>query len=235
MKGDSMRTKKIDNIEPHNWAIYHEKVLTRQPLYFDQLKLGLQNTVKDWLTDNFDAYEEPEAFECRSRDGYIPHYWNKGGLRIYNRRSLSEFQFGDNPISLETDVETKVNDYIIADQKAVLEFFKDQYAKELKSIPDKKISYDGLDKLGKHDLAYKLSEMQDDSLNEDENSTFHEVRVMFDGFKKFTVDVMFRFSDAPYHRTCDQCKTYTIETLDIRKLRKFLKSITKEVIDYYGN
>ena len=203
--------------------------------YFDELPIELQNVVKDWLIDNFDSNDRPEAFECKRRDGFIPHSWNKGGLGIYAYRSLSDFRFGDNPIDLDSKVQTKVTESIKYTEELATEDWKEQNKTKLVNIPDYSINYHDLEKLGKSALANSLDEAINEYFIDDSSSTYHEIRVMFDGDKTFTVDVMFKFSDAPYHRSCDQCKEWTIKTFGVKTLEKFLKKITKEVQLYFPN
>lgn len=199
--------------------------------YFDELPIELQDVVRTWLEDHFTAYDKPVEFECRHRSGFSPHSWNKGGLHIHTYQRLSDFQF-QTVIELDKEVKTKVNQCIESLVNDVKTTFKEKHADKIKelNIKDEQINWNDLDKLDLEDLYETI---EDDLFNDDYSSTYHEIRVMFDGNRKFTVDVMFNYSDAPYFRGCNQCKTFEIETLGVKTLEKFLKKITKEVARYY--
>lgn len=201
--------------------------------YFDELPKELQEVVREWLDSNFEAYDKPEAFECRRRDGFIPHEWNKGGMSIYSYRTLRDFQFDSCVIKLDKAVQKAVEDAIEYDQKLTLEAFKEENPEEVKGIPDDKLNYHDLYELDKGSLAEALDQAEDRSLRDDYNNTFHEVRVMFDGFGTWTIAAMFSFKDATYHRSCDQYKNWTIKTFGVKTLEKFLNKITKEVQLYF--
>ena len=208
---------------------------TNGATYFDELPIELRDIVKKWLTVNFESNTEPEEFECRRRDGFIPYNHNKGGMGIYKFKTLRDFQFEPCMIKLDKITAKAVEDAIEYDCKLTLESFKESHVEEVKGIPDNQLNYNDLYKIKKCDLAEELDSAAHDSLTDDYNSTYHQVRIMFDGFGTWTIAAMFSFKDAPYHRSYDQYKEWTIKTFGVKTLEKFLKKITKEVQLYFPN
>jgi hypothetical protein len=211
------------------------KKLSNEADYFDQLPQVTQDVVKNWLEDTFGG--ETEELECRSRSGFIPHSWNRGGLHVTTFKSLYDFHIGDPlyTVLLDKGVEKKVQariDSLLEDAK---EAFLEKYAETLSDlgVKNEDVNYHGIEKAS-FQLAEEFASYELEFLEQyDGARTFHEARVMYDGEGTFTVDIMFEFDDAPYHRGYDQVKTFEIETLDPKKLAAFLKKITKEAAQYY--
>lgn len=211
------------------------------PCYFGELSEEMQLVVADWLQhieeerNEFYCSErltfgDIEEVECRRRDGFIPHSWNKGGLELQAYASQFDFWIGE--LSLSGKAGRVVKSVIKTSLQFASENFLDKYTEEMKAIGITKpsqISYQKLVDKGS-DLAEEFCEFEDENLRSDQESTLHQIRVVFTGIDTFQIDVMHRISDAPYHRTCDGFKTFEVKAKDAETLIKGLSKISDKVL-----
>lgn len=215
------------------------KELGNLGIYFDELPQNLQDVVFNWISQ-FETYDEtPESFECRGRHGFIPYSHNKGGLQITRYGCLFDYLIGDpgHCIELDDEVQKKINKLIEQSMEYAVEDFVDAEPGRAEELSDlgltwSDINYSSLENISA-DLANEFGNLENEHLKDEYSSTLSTLRVMYNGGGSWTIDAMFNFSDAPYHRGCDQVRTWTIETLMPEVLKDFLESITKEVSMFY--
>jgi hypothetical protein len=213
--------------------------------YFDELPEEMQLVVADFLeavkvhneefmyTGDRIRFDDLDEVECRRRDGFIPHDYNKGGLQLNGWLSLYDFYFGEFHLGGKAGkVIKQMSDISL---KMARETFIEQNSASMTkfNLKEKDIDYHKLYEKGLSALAERWSEYEMENLNSDQESTLHQVRVMYDGQGTFAIDVMHRISDAPYHRTCDAFKEFKVKANDVDSLVKGLAKVYDKVIKAY--
>lgn len=215
-----MRTKRVYQTETLN-------------SYFDELPEDFQKTVKAFVKD-FGPEDCIHEIECRSRSGFIPYSWNRGGLELTLYRNLWDYKF-ETLISLDKEVQKKLNERI---ESYEADFRTAFYEAEgnLSFLRKNKIKKKDINYLTLEKVSYKKAEEYDsierESLQDDYASVSHTLRVLYEGDYSWKVYAFFEFSDAPYHRGADQTKEWSVKTSNPATLAKFLNKISKEVAEY---
>jgi hypothetical protein len=184
-----------------------------QSEYFDELPQSTQEIVRDAILetasnkrgpDCWKSHEESiDSIECHSRDGFIPHSYNRGGLDYNNFTDLMSYWGGGYSVThkaAQKEIERQI-DYSL---ECALESFKDSHAEEIKDIPADKLNYHDLYEMGLGSLAEKLSECESESLSDDSSSIMLSIRFMFHGVDdegNYSASVSCAVNtEAPYHR-----------------------------------
>lgn len=210
MKTSDLEFKK--NLE----SITYEDVLKmrqakeKHALKLDELEIDLKTAneyvevIKDFLSElNFNE-DRIEAFECRRRDGFIPHSHNKGGLEGVTYRD--EYSCSQNTGFENADaVLAKYSDYNLENFAAENGLDKDKYS-------------DWTD-----DQREEFSQYEAES----EDTVQFQARVMFTSETTANVDFYVSASDTPYHRQSDDKLELEIEFKTPAGLKRKLKSILK--------
>jgi hypothetical protein len=133
----------------------------RDPVYLDE-QPEIATVIHDWLESlRLDphgmAFDAPrlEEIECRGRDGFIPHSWNRGGFDLEYQSDLhSCVGSGCGP-----DL-AKIDQGAEHAYKCAADYFRSENAEALAGIPADKVNYHDLYELGRGDLAEELSECE---------------------------------------------------------------------------
>lgn len=219
--------------------------------YFDELPKETQDIIRELLIEMAENRDGPEGWkpsedciddiECRSRSGFIPFSHNKGGLTYRNFATLSDYHFGGYGCAHEKankELE-RLAEYSI---DCAMESFKEQYKDELQGIDDNLINYNDLYDMGKGNLAERLSELETESLTDENSTVMHEFRFMYhgvddEGNHSASVSAAINL-EAPYHRShiswapevfCEGGKELEITWKTNKQLTKRLKDALMEV------
>lgn len=196
---------------------------------FPELSIEMQSIVRDWLNNFSESDSDITELEFERRSGFIPHEYNAGGLKVNVVRD--EQYFVGSGSTLPGGAKKELERCIEYSLKVARETFIEHHLEDLSflGIQNDKINYHDLYELGFGDLAEKLSEYEYENLSGDYSSTNHEIMVMFDGNDEFTVTLQHSVSDAPYHRTADFCKEWSVRAVTPKQLSKQLQAIQAEV------
>ena len=198
--------------------------------YFDQLDEAAQAVVKEFARQFVDADYNVEDIECRRRDGFIPHSWNRGGIEAHRHEDLGYFWGGGYSVGVKAaqKVIDKWTDIALKDAK---ESFIEKYAEVLSDleVPNDKVDFHGLRELGHIQLSEEFGEYENEHLYGEYSSTLHTVRILYNGDNKWTVAVLHRISDAPYHRTCDGFKEWKFTASTVKQLTSKLNGLKAKI------
>lgn len=223
--------------------------------YFEDLSKGVQEIVKELIIDaandsiNVEIYKRDEdaidSVECHSRDGFIPHSFNRGGIQYTNFTDLSSmWGSGCYPTAERSNdkAQAAVDESL---QHASETFFENN--RELLNklgITIAQCSYSEIQELEEKnsELKYKseeLADLENEFMSGEQNSVMFNLRFMYHGksakgLHSASVSAALNF-EAPYHRPGRQefAKEIEITWRNVselkRKLRLALKKTTKEV------
>lgn len=207
------------------------------PEYFDQLPANMQSVTREFLEDVMTSsshHEAIEDIECRSRSGFIPYDWNRGGLELREYRDLGYFWGGGYSVGIP-EAQMKIDFYVNEALNDAKRSFIDKYAEELSDLEltHDEIEYSTLEDKGLHSLANDFCEYEQEHLQGEYNSTQHTIRVLYSGQGQFNVEVFHSISDAPYHRSCDGTKRWEFNAFNALQLKTELEKIKNDLVDSY--
>lgn len=156
-----------------------------------------------------------KSLECRSRDGFIPHSHNKGGVEVIGFTDLQCIQ-GSGYFPVNKEARDKIQGLIDSNlQYAAESFFEKHQAlfekynltvadayyhriEEIENSPNPE--FDG--------LTNEIMEYENEHLSGDYSSVMYQIRVMYhgkdaSGVHSLSVFASISASDAPYHRSSD--------------------------------
>lgn len=234
-------------------------------LYFDQLLEAIQRIVKDALIEAANSRQGPEGYkpdaeclnevECRSRDGFIASSANRGGLIYQNFCTLSDYWGGGyvpRHAKAAQYIKNQINSSLKQAQEACYDEFEplcldlgivpddihpiilDEYLKTSEALtPDQKSQLNS--------LIQSISDLETESLSDEQSTVMHEFRFMFHGKSKgiYSASVSAAINvEAPYHRShiswmpnafCEGAKEVTITWKTPNGLKRSLAKALKEV------
>lgn len=213
------------------------KYSKKMPEYFDELPQDMQDVAREFLNECSTEVindEKIEDIECRSRSGFIPYDWNRGGLTLCKYRDLGYFWSGGYSVGIP-EAQASIEKWTEQALKDAKEAFIEKYAEELSDLEIKNddVDYHTLEDKGLSSLANEFSEYEMEHMSGDYSSTQHTIRVLYSGNGEFNVEVFHSISDAPYHRGSDGSKRWTFDAFTAKQLKNELDKIKKEVADSY--
>lgn len=225
--------------------------------YFDGLPKGTQDLVFDILNETFDAYvtdtypydakDRTEEIECRSRDGFIPHWFNRGGLEVRVFKTLGDLLSSGAQVShkkAQAEIERQTEYMLKLHREHVFEKFQDLL--KTKGIAPDKINYSDLNYLAEQDADLKqvanyFEDTEHDFLDDSESTIMFTVRFMYhgkiDGEHSASISAAVN-TEGPYHRShiswapeifCEGAKEIEITWRNQTELKKALKRALETV------
>lgn len=182
----------------------------KHPIKLEDLEMSLKlgdeyvEVMRDFLESIGFSSDRIDSFECRRRDGYFPHSYNKGGLEGVAYRD--QYSACENTGFPETDAAlSRARDYSI-------ECFADENSLDPKTYGD-------------------WTDEQREACHEYEssgNDTIEfQARVMMTSETTANVDLYVSASDSPYHRSSDDKLELEIEFKSPAGMKRKLNSILK--------
>jgi hypothetical protein len=227
-------------------------------VYFDALPKGTQELVKDLILEAAQDRDGPEGWkpddeaieeiECRSRDGFIPHSFNCGGLEYSNFTDLMGYWSGGYSVAHKgaaKEIERQI-DYMF---KLLRENTFEKFNEVLtaKNLKEDDCNYHTIQELvdkGDTELKNVLRYIEDNEceyLGVEDCSIMHSIRFMYHG----TIDGVHYASvsaavntEGPYHRShiswapsvfCEGAKEVEIKWTNQRELKARLKKALANV------
>ena len=189
--------------------------------YFDQLPNLTQTMIKRLITDAFEhearhfetfgpeGSYRVEELECRSRDGFIPHSHNRGGIDVSGYTTL-DFMNGSGYLPSNEKSREHVQAAIDSGLQSATEAFFEKHAEVLAKhgiTTVAQVSYSDFNnsKIEElQDLAEELSEYEREYIGGDNSTVMVQYRVMYHGQGSEGIHSMTVFAsintEAPYHR-----------------------------------
>jgi len=182
------------------------------------------------LVDGLDHYQDDvkeliSSIEYESRDGFWANADNRGGLLIRLLTTVGELVGSGNHMGFNDSAIKEIERQYGVGLEYALEGFKVDHADDIKGIPLDRLNYHDLYELGRGDLAEKLSELESESNNGDNESIMIEIRMMYHGEDRWSVSAVIN-TEGPYHRQsiswakeikCEHGKEFEVKTSDLRK------------------
>lgn len=160
--------------------------------------------IKEFLSELSFSKDRIDSFECRRKDGYFPHSYNKGGLEgilyrdQYSACDSTGFENTDEVLSKNADYD--------------IECFAEE---------------NNLDKDKYSDWTEAQVMACDEYRSNTEDTVQFLARVMFTSETTVNVDFYVSASDSPYHRSSDDRLELEIEFKTPAGLRRKLKALLK--------
>lgn len=220
--------------------------------YFEDLKNTTKEIVKDailkvaqerrgpdcWKSDD-DALE---SIECKSRDGFIPHFFNKGGFDYNNFTDLHAYSGGGYSCK-HKEAAAEIERQIQYGLDSAIENFRKNNDLKLNQlgITKEQTDYHTLHELGHHELAEELSSYENENLS-GESSIMHSFRFIYhgkndDGIHSASVSAAIN-TEGPYHRShiawapsvfCEGSSEVVIQWRNNAELKRKLEVAFKKV------
>lgn len=174
-----------------------------------------------------------EEIEHKSRSGFISH--NDGGYQGNGFTTIGYMVGSGIQGSLPTKANEKVEEYYEDGMRQALTQFREQYADEIKDIPEDKLNYHDLYEIGKGNLAEKLSEFESENNTDEQSTVMFSLIAMYnnggsDGVHTFTIQGVVNW-EAPYHRNKSQFEDYYEAEVDFTEedIKKDLNGVVEKV------
>lgn len=171
-----------------------------------------------------------EEIEHVSRDGFASR--NDGGYQGTGFTDISMLVGSGRQGNLPDKAEKAVEDSYNQGLGYALDAFKEEYADEIKDIPEDKLNYHDLYELGKGSLAEKLSELEYSQNSDEQSTVMFQIRTMFhnEGPENllFTIQGAVNW-EAPYHRPKGQWEDYFQSEVEFTETE--MKSNMNEVVE----
>jgi hypothetical protein len=236
--------------------------IDKNSVYFDLLPKGTQELVKDLIMQTAEDREGPEGLkldeeaieeiECRSRDGFIAHSFNYGGLEYNNFTDLMAYWGGGYSVAHKgaaNEIERQIEYKFQMIRESTFDKFKELLTAKKLTVED--CTYNTMQEIvdkGDEELQPVLryiKDYEDQYLSGDDSSIMHSIRFMYHGKVngKHIASVSAAVNtNGPCHRShiswapgvfCEGAKEVEIEWTNQRelraKLKKALAKVSKEV------
>lgn len=184
----------------------------KHPIKLEDLEMSLKTgneyieVMRDFLESIGFSSDRIDSFECRRRDGYFPHTYNKGGLEGITYRD--QYSACENTGFSNTDaVLSRYRDYSI-------ECFAEENSLDPKTYAD------WTDE--QREACHEFESNNDDTIQ-------FQARIMMTSETTANVDLYVSASDSPYHRSSDDKLELEIEFKSPAGMKRKLNSILKHV------
>lgn len=192
---------------------------------------SISEMLKEFCIEVLDSSDRINEIECRRRDGYIPHSWNKGGWENYGYTSV-DMVMGSGYSTGSDTFDSLIEEY---------------YCTELKECWERFCDDKGID--AAKDLDDLSDELKDEYYNDYEDSWFDaeynsvqvEIQARYLGYEAgihtISLNVFLCASDAPYHRKSDDDLEIeiTFRSLKSKRFQTKLKKAVSKCKEFIGN
>lgn len=225
--------------------------------YFEDLAEGTKTIVKDLIEKHFEDncevfYQTTEELECKRRDGFIPHSFNRGGMEVNGFTDLMSIHgSGTMPshAKARAEIERQIDQGFKSCAEHCFEKFKDLAEKH--ELKEEDFNHYTIHEIAQtHEEFEEVERYIEDSemefLGISDSSIMYSIRFMYHGIVdgKHSASVSAAVNtEGPYHRSriswapevfCEGAKEVEIEwgnqTQLKDKLDKALKKVCKEVL-----
>jgi hypothetical protein len=239
-------------------AVKKQKLQTE---HFEQLPKDIQDIVRSLILEAASKREGPdcfklddeciEAIECHSRDGFIPHSFNRGGIEYRNFTDLMGYWGGGYNVA-HAVARAEIEKQIECNFKMIAETCSERFEAILAAnkLTQEDCTYHQMYELEStipelKEVRQWIEEAEKEYMGCSENSIMHSIRVMYHGEENgiHTASVSAAVNtEGPYHRShiswapnvfCEGAKEVEIswrtpKSLET-KLRKALATVCKAV------